>query len=91
MAMAQSLWDASHQLVTDWKAPGRFTPKGTHFQYRGDGAGPLVVFVHGIGTYHVQFSALADQLIAQSFRVLLYGATLFLFFRLYRCPLRCTG
>ena len=59
------------ELLT-WKAPGIITPFGTHYILEGNADRPLVLCIHGIGSYYFYFDGLAKALLAAGYRVLRY-------------------
>jgi pimeloyl-ACP methyl ester carboxylesterase len=55
-----------------WEPPGKFTSCGTHYILEGGQDQPLVVCIHGIGSYYFYFDGLARSLVAAGYRVLRY-------------------
>jgi pimeloyl-ACP methyl ester carboxylesterase len=58
--------------VPTWKAPGIVTPSGTHYILEGNTDRPLILCIHGIGSYHFYFDGLAKSLVSSGYRVLRY-------------------
>jgi len=55
-----------------WVAPGLVSSGGTHYLLEGPEEGRQVVFVHGIGTAHFYFEAMAAFVRGLGYRTLRY-------------------
>ena len=55
-----------------WLMPGQKSSLGTHYVLEKPGNAPLVVFCHGIGTYHYCFAEMKKRLSTAGFATLLY-------------------
>lgn len=77
LAAAPFLREAAKPRIANARtdAPGDFVQLSrgiTHYHWRGPTDGPVVVCVHGLTTPSRVWDAIADDLIAQGFRVLVY-------------------
>eukprot|EP00744_Colponema_vietnamica_P017320 GILI01024332.1.p1 GENE.GILI01024332.1~~GILI01024332.1.p1 ORF type:complete len:320 (+),score=49.07 GILI01024332.1:37-960(+) len=55
-----------------WVRPGVMTPCGTHVIQHGPENGPVVICVHGIGSYYFHFDWIVPALVGAGFRVVVY-------------------
>ena len=68
-----TLQDATSPRASgDNALPGKRLNNGTHYILSGHEEDPLVVMVHGVGSYHMHFDRLAKDLVAANYLVLRY-------------------